>query len=71
MLTCDDFSELLPALLDGELPAARREEVTTHLSGCCRCSGELARYRQVIALARCLPELPPPPALLERFRAAL
>jgi anti-sigma factor RsiW len=71
MVTCDDFGALLDALVGDELPAARRQEIAAHLARCCRCSDELARYRQVIALARRLPARPPPPTLLDRFRAAL
>jgi anti-sigma factor RsiW len=71
MAKCEDFLEVMYAFVARELPAARHEELQLHLDGCEACARALADYRRVIALAQELPTLPPPPALLDRFRDAV
>jgi hypothetical protein len=62
MATCDDFDGLVAK----NLPAGVRQEVS-----CDHDYDEAADCREVIALARQLPDIPPPPTLLARFWAAL
>jgi anti-sigma factor RsiW len=80
------FEEDLTAYVDEELPAARRTEVATHLSGCAECQGTEALLRRTVARMAELPEFIPststrrevlakvealPPPLRERLRALL
>jgi len=52
----DRYSEQLQLMLYGELDEAERAELESHLSGCARCSAELASLKQFHAL---LSEHPP------------
>lgn len=65
--------EKLSAFLEGDLGAAEKEAVATHLGECTRCSEALARLRRMVASLSELPELAPPPHLrvriLERLEA--
>jgi anti-sigma factor RsiW len=71
MVTCRDFAEAMYPFAAKELPAARQEEFQRHLDGCAACRQALAEYQRVTALAKQIPDLPVPRALLDRFRDAL
>jgi anti-sigma factor RsiW len=44
-MTCEEMSELLHALLDGELDAANAREMEAHVATCLRCESDLRAYR--------------------------
>jgi anti-sigma factor RsiW len=71
-LICRDVVELITAYLEGELPAAVREAVEAHLSGCDGCTIVLEEFRRTIALTGMLTDEQVTPAqratLLEAFR---
>jgi anti-sigma factor RsiW len=71
-LMCRDVVELITAYLEGELPAAVREAVEAHLSGCDGCTTVLEEFRRTIALTGMLTDEQVTPAqratLLEAFR---
>ena len=46
-----DIREMLPDLLHGNLPAAERNRVESHLAGCVECTGELGVLRTVRSAA--------------------
>ena len=46
-----DIREMLPDLLHGNLPAAERNRVESHLAGCVECTGELGVLRKVKSAA--------------------
>jgi anti-sigma factor RsiW len=71
MMTCRELAEALGDVVADELHAERRREVGQHLEGCAGCTVLLQNYRLTIQLARRLPPLVPPPALLERLRSGL
>ncbi|MCB2223974.1 MAG: zf-HC2 domain-containing protein [Actinobacteria bacterium] len=56
--------DLLSALLDGELTAAERRDVHTHLESCARCRDEYEAVRATRDAVRELPLLDLPPGLL-------
>jgi anti-sigma factor RsiW len=70
MVSCQDFIEGMYAFVAKELPPDRQKEHEDHLAVCERCTRALADYRQVVDLARQLPNLPLPEGLLQRFREA-
>lgn len=47
----DHMTDRLSAYLDGELPAAARTAVESHLAGCAECRGVLEDLRRVVARA--------------------
>lgn len=57
-------SELLSAYLDGELEAKELARLLEHLSGCGKCSGDLADLQQVRSAVRSLPVLELPRGLI-------
>ena len=71
MMTCRELVELLIDFLDGDLPEERRRHIEEHLAFCPPCLTYLETYRVTIQLTRRLPDVPPPPELLERLKAAL
>ena len=71
MMTCRELVELLIDFLDGELPEDRRRHIEQHLEFCPPCLTYLKTYKVTIQLTRRLPDVPPPPELLERLKAAL
>ena len=71
MMTCREIVELLIDFLDNELPDERRRRLEAHLSLCEPCLNYLETYKVTIRLTRCLPDVPPPPELLQRLKAAL
>ena len=44
-MTCEDMSDLLHALLDGELDAGNTRKMEAHVASCARCHIELREYR--------------------------
>jgi anti-sigma factor RsiW len=62
-MDCLDVRELLSAYLDDELPSEIRIGLEEHLESCGECSGELARFEKLSAVARSL-ETPTPPAYI-------
>jgi anti-sigma factor RsiW len=71
MMTCRELVELLIDFLDGDLPEERRRILETHLALCGPCMTYLETYKVTIRLTRRLPDVPPPPELLEKLKAAL
>ena len=71
MMTCRELVELLLDFLDGDLPEERRRILEAHLALCQPCLNYLETYKVTIQLTRRLPDIPPPPELLERLKAAL
>jgi hypothetical protein len=56
MSECEKFEEALSALLDGELPDDRRQEVKAHLDSCEACKRVLAQWRKLSEAARAVGE---------------
>jgi len=71
MMTCREIVELLIDFLDNELPDERRRRLEAHLSLCEPCMAYLETYKVTIRLTRRLPDVSPPPELLQRLKAAL
>jgi anti-sigma factor RsiW len=46
-MACEDMSDLLHALLDGELDAANTRKMEAHVASCGRCDTELREYRKI------------------------
>ena len=69
MMTCQRIEELLSAYLEGELAAAERAEVESHLAGCRECAELAGLVREEMAAAAAFPEAEPSPALLARLYA--
>ncbi len=70
-MNCRKLAELLIDYIAGELSAAEAESVRGHLEGCPTCVCYVETYQLTITLTRRLPAVAPPPALLERLRAAV
>jgi len=68
---CLGFDEDLSALLDGELAAARRDELEAHVAGCARCEARLAVLRGVDRALAALPARAIPADLEARLAARL
>ena len=49
----------LSAYVDGELTAAIREDVESHLEGCAECRAELASLRSLVSLLHQVPQIEP------------
>jgi putative zinc finger protein len=64
-------SEQLSAYLDGELDAAERRAIESHLSGCAACSTTLQALRATTADLRALPAAEPTPQQSWVLRATL
>ncbi len=62
-------SELLQAMAEGELDAARMEAAQAHLAGCGRCRGELEGWQLLFSELEELPDLGPTPGFAERVLA--
>lgn len=72
MAACDWLAEgELSAYLDGELPAARTEEVRGHLATCAGCREDLARLQVVRDTLQDLPRVVPPPHLAATIQRRL
>lgn len=70
-MRCDEAHELLSDHLNGALPAAEADALSSHLEGCDACRRELADLRWVTALMQGLPAEPVPAGLGDRLHAAL
>ncbi len=66
-MTCERIEELLSAYLEGELGAAERAEVESHLASCPACAGLLEALREVTGAMASFPEAEPSPALMARL----
>ncbi len=67
----DRWTDRLSDYLDGELSAADRAHLETHLAGCADCAATLAGLREVVARARDLGDPPPPVDLWPAIEARL
>ena len=65
------FEEDLTAYVDGELPPARREEVTAHLDTCAGCRSTHALLRHTVARLAELPAYEPSSATRRAVMAKL
>ncbi len=71
-MTCDEASELVHALIDGELDAGHAREVEAHVAACPHCAAQLRDYRMMReALAAPALRYEAPAALRARIDAAL
>jgi len=70
-MSCSEIREDLGAYLDGELDAARRSELASHLDSCADCRAELERLRRLSGLLRGLPQERAPEGLARRIVGAL
>lgn len=66
-MTCERIEGLLSAYLEGELGAAERAEMESHLAACPACAGILAGLREATGAMAAFPEAAPSPALLARL----
>jgi anti-sigma factor RsiW len=51
-VTCRDFTAFIADFLDGELPAAERQQFERHLGRCVNCARYLEGYRTATALGK-------------------
>jgi hypothetical protein len=51
-LTCREFADFIADFMDGSLPPAMRDRLTTHLSRCPSCQQYLGTYLMTIELSR-------------------
>ncbi len=65
---CDNFSADLSALIDGELPPARRAEVEAHVAGCAECRQHVAELRRLVDGVAALPKVQPESQFLSEVR---
>lgn len=71
-MNCRELAELLIDYVAEELSPERRRHLEQHLKLCPPCDAYLKTYRLTIKLTRRLPrDMPPPPQLMERLRAAV
>ena len=70
-MRCEEFRDLLPEVLDGEIDAADRGLVEAHIAGCPACAEEFRRLNETWTRLGLLTAERPSPALSERFYAAL
>jgi hypothetical protein len=68
-MTCRELAAILADMMADELPPERRREADLHVHDCPGCMALLDSYVLTIRLARRLPPLTPPAALLDRLRA--
>lgn len=66
---CDDIDELLPLFYDGDLEAAERRRVTSHLDGCPACQAALVNLGAAMGALHALP-MPELGDLSDRVRQA-
>ena len=73
-MTCERVRPLISAYIDGDVTAAERQRVLSHVRGCPECAALLADYRQTRGRLRSLPPVEPPPRMKrevwERIEAA-
>ncbi len=70
-MSCAGRREALIAYLDGELPAAERAELESHLGGCEACRAALAAERKLSGALASLRPVEPSGDFEARFRARL
>jgi predicted anti-sigma-YlaC factor YlaD len=68
-MTCQQFEELLSAILEGELAAAEKAEVDVHLAACPECAALLALMKDMTRAMADFPVTEPSPALLSSLYA--
>ena len=68
-MTCERIEELLSAYLEGELAAAERGGMDTHLAACAECAELAGLMRETMAATAAFPEVEPSPALMARLYA--
>ena len=68
-MTCKRVEALLSAYLEGELAAAERAGVESHLDRCADCAALLGLLRETVAAAAAFTEAEPSPALMARLYA--
>jgi hypothetical protein len=66
-MKCDICRELLSWYLDSDLQAKEMQAVEDHLSICVECSEELGLLKDMLTLARGLPEIEPPEEVCSRL----
>jgi anti-sigma factor RsiW len=70
-IECEDVTALLGDYVDNELSPSLRDRVHCHIRGCKECQEGEAGYREVISLAKELPEKPVTEDIQKRLREAL
>jgi anti-sigma factor RsiW len=70
-MTCDEARDLLGALVDGELAAGERAEVSGHLNSCPACAAEFKKLKALSSALRAAPYYPAPADRRENIRRAL
>jgi anti-sigma factor RsiW len=70
-MTCGEARELLDALSDGELDAARRTAVEAHIAGCAACAASFQALKSLSASLRAAPYHRAPAGLRADVRRAL
>ena len=68
MRTCDEYIEMISAMIDGELSEADTEELSAHLSVCssCRCVSDA-----FLSISECLETVSPPPGFTDNVMSEL
>ncbi len=70
-IECKDTTELLGSYVDNELSESLRTRVADHIATCPECQEGEERYREVIALAKTLPDVELTQGVSDRLRKAL
>ena len=70
-IDCEDITAILGDFVDNELSPSLRDRVHSHIRTCPECQEGEMRYREVIALAKELPEDPMPSEVSRRLKEAL
>jgi len=70
-MSCQAARQWIQDSLDGNLPAAERQELLGHLAGCESCSRDHASLSAAVAELEALPRLTAPPELLSRLGSEL
>ena len=70
-IDCDDVTALLGDYVENELSPSLRDRVHMHIRSCSECEQGEHGYREVIALAKELPEKPVTEDVQKRLREAL
>jgi anti-sigma factor (TIGR02949 family) len=65
-LRCEEVQDVLETFVDGDLPAAGRARIRTHLDSCPSCAAELALAEAIQRELRALPVPDCPPELLRK-----
>lgn len=68
-MTCARAEELLEPFVDGELEPEVANALGAHIALCSVCTAELTLAQSIRTGLRALPELEPPPSILDRVRA--